>query len=232
VVSAVVVVTAAVAASAVVDWWAVAKQRRGIELVAKPLTLALLIVVAALARLGDAKPWVVIALVLGLVGDVALMFASGAHTAEGEGPTEADEDSGGELDRAFLVGLGAFLLGHLAYYGAFIAHGVHVGTFLLGVVLVAGASAFAVPRVLRGARAAGGSALANAVGGYAVVLAVMVALAVGTSVLFTAVGGLVFLVSDTTLAWNRFVRPLRNGPLAVIVTYHLAQLWIVAGLIH
>jgi uncharacterized membrane protein YhhN len=47
----------------------------------------------------------------------------------------------------------------------------------------------------------------------------------------TAAGGVLFLASDTVLAHDRFVRRLHPGPLAVIVSYHLAQLLIVIGLI-
>jgi uncharacterized membrane protein YhhN len=47
--------------------------------------------------------------------------------------------------------------------------------------------------------------------------------------LITSAGAVLFLVSDTTLAWNRFVQPLNNGPLLVIITYHLGQLALIAG---
>jgi uncharacterized membrane protein YhhN len=88
-----------------------------------------------------------------------------------------------------------------------------------------------MPRVLHGARASGGRLLAVIVGAYAAVLATMVVLAFATAAVPTAVGGLVFLASDTVLAWNRFVQPMIRGPLIVIVTYHVAQLLIVVGLL-
>jgi uncharacterized membrane protein YhhN len=59
----------------------------------------------------------------------------------------------------------------------------------------------------------------------------MTVLGFGTAAVATAVGALLFLASDTTLAWNRFVQPLRRGPVLVAVTYHLAQLLIVIGLL-
>lgn len=218
--SAVVVVPVAVALgiSAVTDWVAVARQRRAVELAAKPLTLALLIGLAATLDLGSAKGWVLAALALGLIGDVALLFS----------PDEADEG----LDAAFLAGLTAFLLGHIAYLGAFAARGVHGWQAAAGTLVVVGASALVVPRVLRGARLAGGMELAVVVAIYAAVLAIMVVLAFATGAIATAIGGLVFLASDTTLAWNRFVQRLVRGPLIVIVTYHVAQVLIVAGLAH
>ena len=203
---------------AVGDWYAVARQLHSMERVAKPLTLVLLIAATASADLGSAKGWVLAALVLSLVGDVALLFAS-------------DQASADELDPAFLVGLGAFLLGHLAYFGAFAAHGIHGWQAVAGVLVAGGAAGLAMPRVVRGAAASGGSQLGWIVVAYAAALATMVALAFGTGAVATAVGGLVFLASDTTLAWGRFVQPLQRGPVIVIVTYHVAQLLIVAGLV-
>lgn len=200
------------------DWMAVARRLRRAELVLKPLTLALLLVAATSGDLGDAKPWVVAALALGLMGDIALMFSD----------EQAAPDA---LDPAFLVGLAAFLLGHVSYIVGFARHGVHPWQSVAGVLVVAGVSVLALPRVLRGARATGGSTLVGLVGVYAVALATMSALAVGTGSVATAIGGLLFLASDVTLAWSRFVQPLLRGPVIVIVTYHLAQLLIVLGLL-
>ncbi|MDT4939279.1 MAG: hypothetical protein QOG80_2950 [Pseudonocardiales bacterium] len=207
------------------DWAAVARRQRSIEIVLKPATLVLLIVAAALGNLGEAKPWVLTALAFGVIGDVALLFSSDAPPEPGA-PAEA------ELDPAFLAGLAAFLLGHLAYVVAFARHGLHGWQAAAGALVVGGAIVLAMPRVIRGARDTGGRALAAIVGGYAAVLATMVVLAFSTAAIATAIGAAVFLASDTTLAWNRFVQPLLRGPVIVIVTYHVAQILIVIGLLH
>jgi uncharacterized membrane protein YhhN len=199
---------------AVVDWFAVARRRHRLEVVAKPATLVMLIVATCFADLGDAKPWVVAALVCGVLGDIALLFT---------------ED--GAADVPFLVGLGSFLLGHVAYLAAFTRHGLHGLHMLAGALVVTGAVALALPRVLRGAHASGGPALAAVVTGYAAVLGAMTVLGFGTAAILTALGALLFLGSDLVLAWSRFVQPLLRGPVIVIVTYHLAQLLIVVGLI-
>jgi alkenylglycerophosphocholine/alkenylglycerophosphoethanolamine hydrolase len=67
---------------------------------------------------------------------------------------------------------------------------------------------------------------------YVAAIATMVVLAVNVGVPAAAVGSVLFLVSDTVLAWNRFVRPLPAGPVAVHVTYHLAQGLLVLSLLH
>lgn len=46
---------------------------------------------------------------------------------------------------------------------------------------------------------------------------------------WTVAGALLFFVSDSILAWNKFIRPLKNGNLLVMVTYLLGQLGIVTG---
>jgi uncharacterized membrane protein YhhN len=199
------------------DWIAVARRTQRLELLLKPLTLLLLLAAAGSAALGDAKPWVLAALALGLVGDVALLFAH--------------DSAGARLDPAFLAGLGAFLLGHVAYLVAFARHGLHGWQALAGLLVVSGASVLALPRVLRGARETGGPQLAAVVALYAAVLAAMTTLSWGTGAVLTAIGGLFFLASDITLAWDRFVQPLLRGPVIVIVTYHVAQVLIVLGLI-
>lgn len=204
------------------DWIAVARNNERLEYVLKPLTLIMLLIAAGFGDLGDAKPWLLAALALGLIGDVALLFSSD------EPPVTAAET---QLEPAFLAGLGAFLLGHLAYIAAFAAHGLHGWQATAGVLIVAGAIGLAMPRVLRGARDSGGPALAAIVAVYAAVLALMVVFAFATGVIATALGAAFFLGSDTTLAWNRFVQPLLRGRLIIIVTYHLAQILIVVGLL-
>jgi uncharacterized membrane protein YhhN len=84
---------------------------------------------------------------------------------------------------------------------------------------------------VRGAQHEGGRVLALLVAVYAGLLATMVTLSFATAAVATAIGGALVLASDITLAWNRFVQPLLRGPLIVVVTYHLAQLLIVIGLL-
>lgn len=198
---------------AIGDWVAVHQRLVHLEYLLKPLTLALLVAAAGAADLGDAKPWVVAALVLGLLGDVGLMLSSG------------------RTDAPFIAGLGSFLLGHLCYLAAFAVAGLRAVDVLAGVLIAAGVAALALPRVLRGAARSAGRPFALVVAGYAAVLATMTALAVGTGLWAAAVGGVLFLVSDTLIARQRFVARIPYGDVLIIVTYHLAQALILIGLI-
>jgi uncharacterized membrane protein YhhN len=90
---------------ALVDWYAVARGDRRTEVWAKPLVLTSLIVVAAvLGATGTAAgTWLLVALLFGLLGDVALLSDS--------------------LPR-FRAGVAAFLVGHLAYLVCFASLGL------------------------------------------------------------------------------------------------------------
>ncbi|MDQ2750171.1 MAG: lysoplasmalogenase [Pseudonocardiales bacterium] len=202
------------------DWFAVGRHWWRMECVAKPLTIALIAVAACFADLGDAKPWVLAALLFGLLGDTALLFTDERRPIHESRP-----------DLPFLLGLGSFLFGHLAYVVAFTRHGLHPVQLLAGGLVVVGAAALTLPRLLRGAREEGGALLTAAVATYTLALGAMVTLGFGTAAIATAVGALLFMASDLTLAWGRFVQPLLRGPVIVAVTYHLAQALIVVGLI-
>lgn len=206
--------------AAVGDSLAVGRRMRRLEYALKPLVLLLLIGAACFADLGASKPWVLAALLLGLAGDVALLLRP-----EERAPVH------GSAELPFLIGLGAFLLGHLAYLVAFVRHGLHVIPLFAGVLVVLGTAVLALPRVLPGADRQGGRRMAALVGAYAAVLGAMTVLGFGTAALATGIGALLLLASDVTLAWGRYVQPLLRGPVIVAVTYHLAQLLIVVGLI-
>lgn len=198
------------------DWAAVWRRYFRIEYALKPLTLVLLVAAAASADLPEIKAWVLDALVFGLIGDVALMLS---------------KDVAGHLDAAFLIGLTAFLAGHVCYLAAFARHGLHGLHLVAGVLVVAASVALTLPRILRRAKQIGGQELMAVIGAYAGVLGAMAVLAVGTAGVLTAIGGLLFLASDTVIAWERFVKQVPHGPAVVIVSYHVAQVLIVLGLI-
>jgi uncharacterized membrane protein YhhN len=207
-----VVLLVVAAAAALVDWWAVAGGRDRVEMVAKPLTMVLLVAVAATwgDPSGDARVWLVVGAMFGVVGDVALL---------------------GSGERAFLAGLAAFAVGHLAYAGAAVVVGLDPVWVLPGLVIMAVLLGYRfVSRTLAGARRDGGPVLAGAVVFYAAVIGLMVATAWGTGSLLAAAGGTLFAVSDWVLGHRRFAGPLPGGRLAVMVPYHVGQALLIVGL--
>lgn len=97
-------------------------------------------------------------------------------------------------------------------------------------VVVAGALRVLAPRVVV-AVARRDPSLRAPVVAYMGVISAMVVAAFGRTVPVGIAGALLFYVSDATLAWNRFVTDLPRGDLAVMVTYHLAQVALVASLL-
>ncbi|MFP5488122.1 MAG: lysoplasmalogenase [Acidimicrobiia bacterium] len=203
-------VTTALAAA--LDWWSVHAGRRDVERWAKPLTMLLLVAVAATwgDGTGDVRAWLVVGACLGVVGDVALL------------------DDG---ETAFLVGLSSFAAGHLAYAVAAVRTGFDPAWALPGVVAMVVLLGFRfVTRTMVGARREGGTALAGAVVVYATVISAMVVTSWATEAVVAGIGGTLFAVSDWVLGHRRFAGPLPGGRLAVMVPYHLGQALLLIGL--
>ncbi|PRY54143.1 putative membrane protein YhhN [Knoellia remsis] len=186
--------------------------RRG-EWLLKPLVLVALIAAAWGMGAGDtaAGRWVLAALVLSLLGDIALLS---------------------ESEPRFVAGLSAFLLAHVAYVVAFALTGMPAARLaLVGAALVVLAGVTVGRRVIPAAAREGGAALGGACAAYLLVIGTMVVTAWATGRPLVALGATVFMTSDAILAWNRFVAPLRHGHVAVMVTYHVGQALIVIGLL-
>jgi uncharacterized membrane protein YhhN len=226
--------------AALADWLAVARRAadpasrgaRTAEYVAKPLTMLLLIGAALAIAHDHAAPGTsaphrataylvaatVAALVLSLVGDVFLMLPEGSPGA----------------GRNFILGLAAFLLAHVAYLAGFAslhAHGGYAISFVLTGLVLAGAMFATVGLRIRDAARAEDPALAGPVLAYVTVISLMVVAAWWTGDLRVIPGALLFALSDTMIGWTRFVRRDWELGVPIIVTYHLAQVLLVLGLV-
>jgi len=198
-------------AAAGLDWVAVHQGQKALEYLCKPLTLVLLIGSALALHPDDdaVRAWFVAALVLCLIGDVFLML-----------PQDL-----------FVLGLGSFLLGHVAYIVGMHVDGVDGPRFLVGVVIVMAMLAVIGTRILRGVRAGPDPGLAGPVVAYMFVISAMVASAIGVGHPTGVLGASLFYASDALIAWNRFIGETRHGRLAIIITYHLAQVGLVLSLV-
>jgi uncharacterized membrane protein YhhN len=195
---------------AVGDWTAVARRNKPLEYVCKPAATAFLLATALAVEpdIADRRAWFVAALALSLAGDIFLML-----------PRDI-----------FVAGLGSFLLAHVAYVVGFQQHGPDAGALLLAGVIAAAIGAVVGGRVLGAVRRGPNPELTVPVVAYMVVISAMVASALASGDVVAAAGALIFELSDSLIAWNRFVRPLRWAPLAIMVTYHLGQALLVISL--
>jgi uncharacterized membrane protein YhhN len=201
------VALAAVAAGG--DWIAVHRGSRPLEYVCKPLVpVALALAAVSLdPRDPGARTLFVVALVASLAGDVFLMLP-------------------GDL---FVAGLASFLVAHVAYAAGMVVDGVEATGLLVGLLAVVVAVALVGAPLLRGARRTQ-PALVAPVGAYIVVISAMLVAAAGTGRALAVAGAALFYVSDALIGFSRFVRDLAWAPLAIIVTYHVAQALLVLSL--
>ena len=213
------------------DWIAVSRRAmdpawvaaRRAEYVAKPLTMVFLVAAAlAIADAHHCSAYLVVtmvaALVLSLAGDVFLMLPEDSPATE----------------RNFVFGLGAFLLAHVAYIAAFVRLHAHAGyaiSFVLTGLVLAGAMFATVGLPIRRAAAEEDEALAVPVLAYVTVISLMVVAAWWTGDMRIIPGALLFAASDAMIGWTRFVRRDWELDVPIIVTYHLAQILLVLGLV-
>jgi uncharacterized membrane protein YhhN len=192
---------------AIGNWVAVARGSTPGIYAFKPLTLAFLVATAvALDPTSDAeRAWFVAALVLSLFGDVFLML-----------PKDA-----------FVAGLSAFLLAHVAYAVGLNQDSAGNWWLAVPVVVVAGLLG---RRLLAGIRRSGMPQLVAPVVAYVLTILVMVASAVASGNVLAAVGALLFMTSDAFIGEDRFVRHRAWQPLTIMVTYHVAQALLVVSL--
>ncbi|WP_051063115.1 lysoplasmalogenase [Ilumatobacter nonamiensis] len=191
-----------------IDWWAVHTDHRSVERFAKPAVMLALIGVTLVADLDPTslRPWIVGALVFGLIGDVALL----PH-----------------VDR-FLAGLAAFLVGHVLYIAAFVTISSSTPWILVGVVgLAAVVWVFGLPieRALRG------EPMRVPVLAYVAVIGAMIIAGSATGRWPIVIGSLAFAASDGLIGVGKFVQPAADRRIPIMTLYHLGQGLIVVGCI-
>jgi alkenylglycerophosphocholine/alkenylglycerophosphoethanolamine hydrolase len=207
-----------VAVLAVLDWIAADKKIKALEYFAKPATmLALLWWMWQGVGLGGAMLWFTVGVAFCLAGDVFLMLP---------------------IDM-FIFGLLAFLLGHLFYIvglnNSAPFFSLRGGVFIILLAIYAG---WLYVKIARGLSSKGKSSLKIPVAIYAFVISLMVYSALMSwsraawptnAAVLASLGAILFYISDSMLAWDRFVNPISHARLKVMVTYHLGQIGIVLG---
>ncbi len=183
-----------------------AERRIGwLHVVSKPLATALLLLVVGWPR-GRMASWIDAGIALSIVGDIALL------------------DQG---EAAFIVGLGAFLLAHIAYVVGFLTAATFAPWLILVALTVGGVTTAVLAAIWPGTRR-----LHPPVVAYGLTITAMVTAAFGTLAgglpggAFAAVGSMLFYASDASLALNRFRRPIPHAPFLTLGLYWLGQIGI------
>jgi uncharacterized membrane protein YhhN len=220
-----VLILVAVLASAVADWVAVARGLKRVEYIFKPVTMVLLF--CYLVQAGGLRTAALLFFGLGilfsLIGDVFLMVSYARFS-----------------DRWFLPGLVAFLLAHVAYiFGLNTPLGNISPVWAIGIgILLALTAARILRRILVGVQAKGLRRLVIPVALYGMVITLMLLSAILTiyrpdwktsASALVSLGAVLFYASDLVLAWNKFVKPVKNGRVLNMALYHLGQIALIVG---
>lgn len=205
--------------AAVLDWLSIVFRWQRVKVITKPLVMLLLLAwFYGMTGFQDASWLFALALVFSLIGDIWLMLPAGF----------------------FLFGLVAFLAAHCIYIWGFTRNLV-ISPLLIFVLILALAlvSVVYITQIRVGIqRTRGARRLRFMAAAYCFLLTIMMVSAISTTAnpswdlwngMQVAVGGMLFFLSDTMLAYDRFVKPIPNGRLWVRVTYHLGQILIISG---
>jgi len=215
------------------DWVAVALKLEKIKPFAKILAM-LSVIVWTMAAVGWRFDVLILLLFMaqqfGLDGDIFLLFA----------------------DKFFIQGLASFLIGHLFYISLIIVRIVMLSSSAavltdnlqsLMVALVVWAGILIVFYSIFGVLSKDNlveRGLWIAIQIYGWVLSGLVALALFAALIFgdlsvglwfLPIGAFLFLISDSLLAYDRFIKPLWSGQLWVLITYHCAQFCLALGFV-
>jgi len=198
---------------------AVYSNSESLQFITKPLLMPLLAIYLLLrtnTTNSNLKGWIFLALFFSWAGDIFLLF-------EERGPN------------FFLLGLSAFLVAQVFYIVFF--HNIRMREYIRGNALLL-LLVIVYYSVLINVLAPYLGNMKLPVRIYGVVLSFMVMLAMHTmlgknkkAALWMTMGAILFVVSDSLLAFNKFFSPFNNAGVVTMLTYGLAQLFITEGAI-
>ena len=208
--AAIVLLVVALTLSAL-DWVAVAYRLRPMEYVCKPAAaVAFLLTALTLDPVDDgARTWLVVALAFCVAGDIFLML-----------PRDA-----------FLPGLSSFAVAQILFTVSFTLREPTATRALIGLVAVSVGASVLARRFVGALRRSGAEKTVPAILVYVTVISAMVVSAVASGAPVAIVGAVLFMLSDSLIAEERFVRSRPWQRLTIIVTYHLALAGLVLGLV-
>lgn len=202
----------------VLNWLAVEKKWKSVEYFTKPAVILLFL--AWLWQndlLGGAMIWFSLGLVFSLAGDIFLMLPG----------------------NFFIPGLVAFLLAHVMYLVGFNLSITSISVpVLIAALIFLGGTQLLYRRLARSLSERKEDRLKLPIAVYTTVISLMAVSAMFTlanpawvplHAIIATCGAVLFVISDSLLAWNRFVAPVPHAALLVMVTYHLGQLGIILG---
>ncbi len=126
----------------------------------------------------------------------------------------------------FTIGLSAFLIGHFFYIIGFLQQWTFSKWRLLTIFPIFACLLIIGSQIVNGLNTNDNKDLIIPIMIYILVIGTMGWLAVMTGKKLITIGALLFLVSDSLLAWNKFVSSLEQMSFLIMVTYYAAQYYI------
>lgn len=130
----------------------------------------------------------------------------------------------------FLTGLTTFLIGHLFYIAGFFTQWTFSKIRLAMIVPIAGVAFFIGSRLVEALSEEGSTGLVFPIIAYILIISLMAFSAIMTGNRWAIAGSLLFVISDTILAWNMFVAPLPSSSVLVMLPYYGGQFLIAHSL--
>lgn len=185
----------------------------------KPLLMPILLAYYLLHLPKDKKDWIIpVSLVFSMLGDIFLMIRE-------------------NKEQFFIFGLVSFLIAHILYIVYFYKEiegkkwGLKIIPFIMFVI---GFMVYLVPKLVSNEQT---SFLVAPVAIYASVISAMAYFASlrpanpSKSFYYVMTGALLFILSDSCIAINAFVMPINYSGFIIMITYGVAQYYIVRGIL-
>lgn len=123
----------------------------------------------------------------------------------------------------FVIGLTAFLIGHLFYMTSFFGRWHFSKIRFAMIIPIALYGVFMGQKLVQALIEDGKDSLIGPVLLYLVVISLMLWSAIMTGHKWAIIGSILFTISDSILSWNMFISDIANSGVLIMTTYYTAQ---------
>lgn len=132
----------------------------------------------------------------------------------------------------FIIGLSAFLIGHLFYLSGFFRQWQFSLWRLAAIVPIGAYAVYMGYELLDALTKSGDGGLKGPVLVYVTAISLMGWSAIMSGNKWAIAGALLFMASDSVLAWNKFISEVASSDVIIMTTYYAAQFCIAACIGH
>ncbi|MBN6206744.1 lysoplasmalogenase [Ralstonia pickettii] len=130
----------------------------------------------------------------------------------------------------FLIGLSAFFIGHVFYCLGFFSKASFTKLRTAALLPVSVYAVIFAMQLVPALQASGDHSLILPVIAYIIIISLMLWSAVLTGNIFALCGSLLFVISDSILAWNKFIDPVGFAEPLIMLSYYGGQFLIATSL--